>query len=185
MPSDVFHYHVLRVSFQKQREICDQLKSRLPEAHGRAFLPMWEYYRRDREHIETKPMFTGYIFVRTDLTRLELYDVCKTLAKPVRTHLLDDVNSLWSKEDDALFDLTSDEETFFDSILDDAGIERISRGYIDDNDCAVVMEGPLKDFADRIVKLDKRNWLAWLDLKIGGQLVKSGLHICHKDTWTE
>lgn len=185
MPSDGFHYHVLRVSHDNQHEVCSQLQARLPEEHGKAFLPLMEYYRRDRKCIETKLMFLGYIFVRTDLSRSELYDVCKALAKPVRARLLDDISSLWDKETDSICDLTAEEESFFDTILDEVGIERMSRGYLDDDDRAVVMEGPLKYFADRIVKLDKRNWLAWLDMKIEGQLVKAGLHICHQDTWAE
>ena len=183
MPSDGFHYHILRVSYQKQHEICNQLQTRLPAIHGRVFIPMWEYYRRDRKSIETKLMFIGYIFIRTDLSRSELYDVCKNLAKPVRAHLLDDIDHLWDKNEDSLFDLTSEEELFFDSILDDTGTERMSRGYLGSGDRAVVMEGPLKGYADRIVKLDKRNWIAWLDMQIGGQLVKAGLQICHPATW--
>ncbi len=183
MPSDNFHYQVLRVSYEKQHMVCSQLQSRLPEEHGRVFLPMWEYYRRDRRQIETKLMFIGYVFVRTDLSRPELYDICRTLAKPVRAHLMEDVSSLWDKDTDSLFDLTADEEAFFDTVLDDTGTERMSRGYLGSGGLAVVMEGPLKGLADRIVKLDKRNWLAWLDMQIGGQLVKAGLQICHPATW--
>lgn len=184
MPSDGFHYHILRASHEKQHEICNQLQLRLPTVHGRVFLPMWEYYRRDRECIEKKPMFIGYIFVRTDLVRSELYDICRSLARPVRAHLENDVNNLWTKEDDSLLDLTEDEEAFFDAVLDDAGIERMSRGYIGSDGRAVVMEGPLKELADRIAKLDKRNWLAWLDMKVGDQLIKAGLEICERDIWS-
>ena len=181
MTLDGFHYHILRVPYDKQSNICNQLSSRLPDNHGRVFLPMWEYYRRDRKCVETKLMFTGYIFVHTDLKRSELFDVCKSLAKPVRAVLGD--NNLWNKEQDHVFDLTEDEESFFDSVLDESGVERMSHGYIDESTGrAVVTDGPLMKFSDRIVKLDKRNWLAWLDMKIGEEPVMVGLQIMARDT---
>ena len=181
MTLDGFHYHILRIPYDKQNDICMQLSSRLPENHGRVFLPMREYYRRDRKCVETKLMFTGYIFVHTDLKRSKLFDVCKSLAKPVRAVLGE--NNLWSTEQDHVFDLTEEEESFFDSVLDESGIERMSHGYIDETTGrALVTDGPLMDFSDHIAKLDKRNWLAWLDMKIGTEPVMAGLQIMANET---
>ena len=180
MALDGFHYHILRVPYDKQNGICNQLASRLPDNHGRVFMPMWEYYRRDRKCIEVKLMFTGYIFVHTDLKRSKLFDVCKSLAKPVRAVLGE--NNLWNTEQDHVFDLTEDEESFFDSVLDESGVERMSRGYIDETTGrALVTDGPLVEFSNHIVKLDKRNCLAWLDMRIGKEPVMAGLQIIAGD----
>ena len=178
-----YHYQVFRAPTNSQSRICDDLNSRIPEGRGRAFLPMWEYYRRDRKRIDIKLMFTGYVFMWTDLKRSELRDVCTSIARPVRANL-EKTADIWNEDQDYIYDLTEDEERFFQSIFDEYGVERMSYGYIDDESGkAVVMEGALRHYSDRIVKLDKRNWLAWVDIKIGKEPVVAGLKIEDKETW--
>ena len=182
-----YHYHVLRVRVDRQFSICSKLADVFPKERGHVFLPKWEYYRRDKKAIDTKPLFPGYIFIHTEMKRSELMELLRSskTARPVRNYLLGEdkegVADLWEDSMDSFLDLTESEEEFFDQILDEEGVERMSRGYCDPE--AVVMEGPLKPFADTIVKLDKRNWLAWLDINIHGEPIKAGLQILLKSTW--
>ena len=184
-----FHYQVLRTSADRQYVVCTELLRRFPEDRGRVFIPKWENYRRDTKSMERKAMFTGYIFVHTDLKRIELYEYIKEFARPVRQRLLkgDPDVDLWTEKENYVYDMTEDEEAFFDTVLDHEGIERMSRGYVepgsDGKPHAVVMEGPLVQYGNRIIRLDKRNWLAWLDMKIGTQPVMAGLHIEPKEVW--
>lgn len=158
------HYHVLRAPADQQFKICGKLSEVFPAEHGGVFVPQWEYYRRDKKGLALKPLFSVYIFVHTDLKRTELFEMLRKdkLPRPVRIYLMKtDSDNLWTEKVNQLFDMSEDEEEFFDAVLDRDGVERVSRGYIDGKSGrAVVMEDPLSNYSDRIVKLDKRNWLA-------------------------
>ena len=176
-----FHYMVLRVPFDKQINICNRIGSLIPEDQGRVFLPMYENYRRDRKEIEKKIMFTGYIFVYSNINRQTLYKVCRSFARPVKSFLLLQKDVVWDAGENDLLDLTKDEEEFFENILDVHGVERMSKGYISETTGkAVVVEGPLINYTDNIIKLDKRNWLAWLDIKMNKEPIMAGLQILEK-----
>ena len=57
------NWYILFVQTEKQSQLCTLL-----EQEGvRAFLPMIEYYRRDRKGLAEKPMFPGYIFVQSEM----------------------------------------------------------------------------------------------------------------------
>ena len=64
-----------------------------------------------------------------------------------------------------------------------AGVLRMSRGYKDSNDRYVVMEGPLAGHEEKIIDVDARDRVAWLNLKIGGKLAKVGLELMSRSHW--
>ena len=69
------NWYILFVQSEKQSRICDILC----EEGVNAFLPMMEYYRRDMKGISRKPMFPGYIFVRTELVQKEFDNLVEAL----------------------------------------------------------------------------------------------------------
>lgn len=64
-----------------------------------------------------------------------------------------------------------------------AGVLRMSHGYKDSNDRYVVMEGPLAGHEEKIIDVDTRDRVAWLNLKVGGKLAKVGLELMSKRHW--
>lgn len=64
-----------------------------------------------------------------------------------------------------------------------AGVLRMSRGYKDSKGRYVVMEGPLAGHEEKIIDVDARDRVAWLNLKIGGKLAKIGLELMSKSHW--
>ena len=69
------NWYILFVQSERQSRICDILC----EEGVNAFLPMMEYYRRDMKGITRKPMFPGYIFVRTELVQKEFDNLVEAL----------------------------------------------------------------------------------------------------------
>lgn len=63
------------------------------------------------------------------------------------------------------------------------GILLMSRGYKDSNDRYVVMEGPLAGQEEKIIDVNARDRVAWLNLKIGGKQAKVGLELMSKSHW--
>lgn len=64
-----------------------------------------------------------------------------------------------------------------------AGVLRMSRGYKDSNNRYVVMEGPLAGYEEKIIDVNVRDRVAWLNLKVGGKLAKVGLELMSKSHW--
>ena len=72
--------------------------------------------------------------------------------------------------------MRQEEIDFFSHLLDEQGIARMSRAYLKGGRAAVV-DGPLKYFEERIVKVDRHNRLAWLDFEFMNRRVQAGLTI--------
>lgn len=62
------------------------------------------------------------------------------------------------------------------------GVIRMSYGYCENGKC-VVMEGPLKGYEERIVRVDRRKKKAYLDLEVNGHMAKAGLVLLGKGYW--
>lgn len=136
-----------------------------------AFLPSMEYYRRDSKSIETKPMFPGYLFIREKLDQREIDQKLEQLAGRVNY-----VRQL--KEDGIPSPLSSEEIGMFTNLLDEAGVLRMSKAYLNlKTGKAVVTEGPLRHYQDSIVKVDKHNRLAWLELRFMDKNLQAGIEI--------
>ncbi|MCR5324884.1 MAG: hypothetical protein K6E85_16630 [Lachnospiraceae bacterium] len=72
-----FHYCVLFTQVAKQARLTEVLKEALPKERGTVFYPCMEYYRRDCGQNAIKPIFPGYIFVRSDMNAAELHEFIK------------------------------------------------------------------------------------------------------------
>ena len=160
------NWYILFVQTEKQSQLCALL-----EQEGvHAFLPVMEYYRRDRKGLAEKPMFPGYIFVQSEMEQKEF------------DNLLDSMEGRrWGfirqlKEEGGTA-LTEEERAFFQWLLDDSGIARMSYGYLNPAGKAVITYGPLIGCEKHIRKTDKHNRLVLMDFAFREEPVKLGLTI--------
>ena len=188
-----FQYRVLYTRVYKQNEVCRILSASMPKGHGKVFVPQWEYWRRDRKEIDTKPLFPGYIFFHTDLTNREIHALVVEQRKKIRTFIRElgyqeersetknttAVSDSLEEDCDEIYDVSPEEAAFLDQMLDEEGVERMSEGYLDSR--VVVVEGPLLAYQDRIVGRDLHNRVAWLDLMFRDTKISAGLNIRPKE----
>ena len=160
------NWYILFVQTEKQSQLCFLL-----EQEGvHAFLPMMEYYRRDRKGLAQKPMFPGYIFVQSELTQEEFDDLLDSMEER-RWGFIRQL-----KEDGGAA-LMEEEKAFFQWLLDDARTARMSYGYLSPAGKAVITYGPLIGCEKHIRKTDKHNHLVWMDFAFREEPVKLGLTI--------
>lgn len=80
---------------------------------------------------------------------------------------------------DGISALRKEEIEMFKKLLNNEGILEMSQAFIEDKK-AVVTKGPLIYYQDHIVKVDKHNKLACLDLKFMNRQILVGLNIKSK-----
>ena len=68
---------------------------------------------------------------------------------------------------------------FFRQLLTEDGISKMSYGYLQ-NKKAVITEGAIRPFQDKIVKVDRHNKIAWLDFEFMNRQIQSGLWLDQK-----
>ncbi len=184
MENQGYHYSVLFTRTEKQSEMQKALSDAFPQSRGKIFLPMREYYRRDRKEIALKPLFPGYLFVYSNMYRHELHEFLLAHRGKVTSFLkelggygldLAERQQIFFEESET--DLTEEESDFLNAVLDKDGIQRMSAGYRDSNGRIVVMEGPLVKYARWIVKADRHERIAYLNLKFREIDIVAGLEV--------
>lgn len=199
-----YHYCVLYTQVLKQWEVTQVIRKALPEGRGIVFYPCVELWWNGLEENVIKPLFPGYVFIRSDMKPAELHDMIRRH----RGEVLSFVKELhvsgkkavgedpFAGEDrgPAVFDLSDDEAEFLDFMLNfrygdderkkvlDVGVLRMSYGYREGKKY-VVMEGPLKGYEHHIADVNARDRKAYLDIKINGQAVRAGLELRGKKYW--
>lgn len=160
------NWYILFVQTEKQSQLCFLL-----EQEGvHAFLPMMEYYRRDRKRLAKKPMFPGYIFVQSEVTQKEFDDLLDSMEE----RRWGFIRQLKEEGGSAL---TEEEKAFFQWLLDDGGTARMSYGYLNPAGKAVITYGPLIGCERHIRKTDRHNRLVLMDFAFRKEPVKLGLTI--------
>ena len=160
------NWYILFVQTEKQSQLCFLL-----EQEGvHAFLPMMEYYRRDRKGLAEKPMFPGNIFVQSELTQKEFDDLLDSMEE----RRWGFIRQLKEEGGSAL---TEEEKAFFQWLLDDGGTARMSYGYLNPAGKAVITYGPLIGCERHIRKTDRHNRLVLMDFAFREEPVKLGLTI--------
>ena len=160
------NWYILFVQTEKQSQLCFLL-----EQEGvHAFLPMMEYYRRDRKGLAEKPMFPGYIFVQSELDQKEF----DSLLDSMEERRWGFIRQLKEEGGSAL---TEEEKAFFQWLLDDDGTARMSYGYLNPAGKAVITYGPLIGCERHIRKTDRHNRLVLMDFAFREEPVKLGLTI--------
>lgn len=163
------NWFILFALVAKQEQISNVLR----EQGLNAFVPMMEYYRRDIRNIAIKPMFPGYVFVRTCL---------KQAAFDHLLYQLGDQKQGFIKQlkEEGTAAMREEEVEYFTHLLDDKGVARMSYAYLQRGK-AVVTEGPLAYYQEHIVKVDKHNRIAYLDLEFMDRRIETGLEIRQKE----
>lgn len=160
------NWYILFVQTEKQSQLCVLL-----EQEGvHAFLPMMEYYRRDRKELTEKPMFPGYIFVQSELTQKEFDGLLDSMEER-RWGFIRQL-----KEEGGAA-LSEEEKAFFQWLLGDSGTARMSYGYLNPAGKAVITYGPLIGCERHIRKTDRHNRLVLMDFAFREEPVKLGLTI--------
>lgn len=175
------NWFVLFVLLERQERITQLLTGEGIDA----FSPMLEYYRRDIQTTTEKLMFPGYIFVRSEWSRvrfqefiLGLGDRKKGLVKELHRDQMGKVPA--ENSDYEMAALRPEEIEFLTNIIDENGRVPMSYGFLGKKGKAVVTDGPLKHYDDKICKLDKHNHLAWLELSFFDRQIKMGLTVSEK-----
>ena len=160
------NWYILFAQKEKQSQLC----SLLEQEGVHAFLPMMEYYRRDRKGLAEKPMFSGYIFVQSELGQKEFDILLDSMAE----RRWGFIRQLKEEGGSAL---TEEERSFFQWLLDEAGTARMSYGYLSPAGKAVITYGPLIGCEKHIRKMDKHNRSVLMDFAFREEPVKLGLTI--------
>ena len=145
------NWYVLFVLKQCEDRLCSYLN----QNEISVFSAKYEHYRRDTKSLEIKSLFPGYLFMKTTLNSHEVKDYLSKLE-----HKKGLICQLQYQDVSAL---RKEEIQILDMLLDKEGILRASKAHLE-NKKLVIDEGPLKGLDDYIVKYDKRNKEAYLDL---------------------
>lgn len=149
------NWYVLQVQMVHAKRLCNFLNKN-PLVH--AFVPMMEVYLLKEERLDLRPLFSGYMFVWSDLDQIEFDSFLRGLAEGkkglVRELKESNVSALREEEIDLL-----------ESILDKDHIVRMSYGKQFGKQ-SIPYSGPLVKYSRNIKKVDFHRNLAFLDLHI-------------------
>lgn len=162
------NWYVLFALVAKEKKLC----SVLTKKGLNAFIPQMEYYRRDIKGNALKMLFPGYIFVRSEMKQCEFDNFLYRL-EDQRDGLIKQL------KEDGVSALRKEEIEMFKKLLNSKGILEMSQAFIEDKR-AIVTYGPLIYYQDHIVKIDKHNKLAYLDLEFMNRQILVGLNIKSK-----
>lgn len=163
------NWYVLFVQTLYEDKLCSFLNR--SEAI-QAFSAKLEYYRRDRKTYELKSLFPGYVFVIADLNQLEFNDWLRKqeMKKGFIKQLQYDHVSALQKEEIQILTV----------LLNEYHVLPMSYGHLENNKI-VIDHGTLKGLESYIVKYDKRNRLASLDLFFLNQRWIAGVSLERKE----
>lgn len=137
-----------------------------------AFEIKYEYFRRTDNDNDIKPMFKGYVFVKTKMDQLEFNNMLMRMEEE-----RDGMIKQLVKSDTSA--LRKEEIQMFNLLLDRDNVIKMSEAYIE-NGKAKVVRGPLQYFEKDIIKVDKHDRVAYLRLSFMGRNIKAGLKLIGK-----
>ena len=161
-------YVLYTLSHRTQRILANLNRKRELEA----FIPSYEVCHRYTKEITIKPMFNNYIFVKTELDQGEFNTLLFNMKEDNNGLIKQLINSETSA-------LTLKEIEFFNLVLDSRYVVKLSKGY-QENVITHVIKGPLVFYENHIVKVDKHNCCAFLDLIFFDRRIKLGIDILSK-----
>lgn len=160
------NWYVLYTLGYKSEKIVKRLNKR---QNIEAFIPKYEFYFRKTKEYYIKPLFPGYVFIKSNLNQLEFNMLLMDMAEE-RDGVIRQLTN------EGISALTDEEIQMFKNLLDEKYIVRMSEAYIE-NGKAVIYIGPLKSYENHIVKVDRSNQCAYLDLTFMDRKIKVGLKI--------
>lgn len=162
------NWYVLFALVAKENKLCSVRRRKGLDA----FIPKIEYYRRDIKGNTLKMLFPGYIFVRSEMKQSDFDNLLYELGEQ-RDGLIKQL------KDDGVTALRDEEIEMFNKLLNSEGILEMSQAFIEDNKAKVIY-GPLIHYQDHIVKIDKHNRIAVLDIEFLKRHILAGLEIKSK-----
>lgn len=140
-----YSYCVLYTKVLKQWEVCEVIRKSLPEGRGTVFYPCVELWWNDTVDTVIRPLFPGYVFIRSDMGRAELHDLIVRRRKDILSFVKElklseqkNAGGIPGDMDDALFiDLKEDEAEFLDFML--------NFKYREDGEEAVTEKSPAEE----------------------------------------
>ena len=162
------NWYVLFALVVKENKLCSVLRRKGLDA----FIPKIEYYRRDIKGNTLKMLFPGYIFVRSEMKQSDFDNLLYELGEQ-RDGLIK------QPKDDGVTALRDEEIEMLNKLLNSEGILEMSQAFIEDNKAKVIY-GPLIHYQDHIVKIDKHNRIAVLDIEFLNRHILAGLEIKSK-----
>ena len=163
------NWYVLYCLSQRVDQITKNLRSRQLEA----FVPQCEAIERTSKEKTLKTMFPNYIFVKTDLGQKQFNDLLLSM-KDMNDGL---IRQLKNMEVSAL---RKSEIDFYNTVLDKQYIIRVSEGYKEMGK-TVITKGPLFHYQNHILKVNKHNNTAYLDLTFFDRNIIVGVEIKSKN----
>lgn len=141
-----------------------------------AFVPMMErkYKLQGQYTIVIKPMFPGYLFIKTEKNQAyieQLFHEYRKKASGLKKLLKYDIEGTKALHEEEIF--------FLDTILDENYVLKLSMGIIKNN-TLVVKKGPLKGLERNIKKINRHTCLAKLHVEILNKEIQAGLEITSK-----
>lgn len=164
------NWYVLYVLSHKSNKILSNLNRKKELI---AFIPKCEAIERTSREKTIRVMFDNYIFVKTDLEQSRFNDLLLSM-KDINDGLIRQLKNI---EVSALRD---DEIKFFDTVLDKDYVVRVSQGY-KENGKTVITNGPLVHYQNHIVKVNKHNCTAYLDLTFFERKIIVGIEFKSKN----
>lgn len=161
------NWYVLFALVAKENKLCSVLRRKGLDA----FIPKIEYYL-DIKGNTLKMLFPGYIFVRSEMKQSDFDNLLYELGEQ-RDGLIKQL------KDDGVTVLRDEEIEMFNKLLNSEGILEMSQAFIEDNKAKVIY-GPLIHYQDHIVKIDKHNRIAVLDIEFLNRHILAGLEIKSK-----
>lgn len=140
-----YSYCVLYTQVLKQWEVCEVIRKSLPEGRGTVFYPCVELWWNDTVDTVIRPLFPGYVFIRSDMGRAELHDLIVRRRKDILSFVKElklseqkNAGGVPVDMDDALLiDLKEDEAEFLDFML--------NFKYREDGEEAVTEKNPVAE----------------------------------------
>ena len=158
------HWYVLMTVRSKEDEVCQFLN----ENEGIfAFSPKMEFYLRAKKEICLRTLFGGYVFVVSKLDQKEVDTIFRKF--PFTSVFIHEL-----KYDEEVSALTDEEIKILEYLLDEEKVLKMSYGVLL-NGKLHITRGPLFKMDDYIIKYDKHNRLATLNLDFLNQQWKVGV----------
>lgn len=164
------NWYVLYVLSHKTNKILSNLNQREELI---AFIPKSEVFHREAKKKTVRDMFNNYIFVKSNLNQNDFNDLLLSMR--------DKNDGLIKQLENAEVSALRDKEIeFFNSVLDDEYIARVSVGY-QENGKTIITSGPLLNYQDHIIKVVKHSCIAQLDLPFFDRKIVLGVEIKSKN----
>lgn len=128
------HYCVLYTQVLKQWKVSEMIQRALPDGKGEVFYPCRELWWHGRGETVFRPLFPGYVFIRSKMDRAELHELIARTRREILFFVKElDASARRAAGEDASYDdlgiiaLTDEEAEFFDFLLGfvfDADLDR-------------------------------------------------------------